>query len=91
MNRIIKIGPLAIGQLFVLSDYKALVKFGEQDGQLFVWLLEDLEGQSNLKTKNYLIVGTGRAFEPNFIHQETVITSAGMVWHLLQEYNPLVG
>lgn len=90
MNRIIKIGPLAIGQLFVLSDYKALVKFGEQDGQLFVWLLEDLEGQSNIKTKTCLIVGTGSAFEPNFIHQETTITRTGMVWHLLQEYNPLL-
>lgn len=89
MNRIIKLGPLEIGKLLKLENYKQLVHFDVQGWEVFVWVVEDLEN-TNTGSDTFLIVGTGMAYEPNFVHVQTA-TSEGYVWHLLRERNPLLG
>lgn len=84
MKRIIKLGPLSVHQPFFLTDCSKAIHFGEQDGGLYVWVIEDLEKPKE-EQHSYLIVATGATWEPNYIHEKTFITKQGLVWHLLRE------
>ena len=84
MKRIIKMGPLNVAQPFILSNCSNVIHFDEQNGELFAWVIQDLESSRD-STLSYLIVGTGQDWESSYVHEKSVVTKDGFVWHLLRE------
>lgn len=91
MKRIIKIGPIQINQPFTVDNFIEVADFGIQNGELFVWVEHSLEDDSPLysKAQEFLVVGTGQVYEPEWHHTKTTIDPHfGYIWHLLTFYVP---
>lgn len=72
-------------QGFSLPHNSGLIHFGEQDGQLFMWV------EVNTTEKEYsdcvfFVVGTGQEIDQDGVsqHCKTVQMSNGLVWHIYE-------
>lgn len=83
MRVIHKYGPYGAGQEFKIEGMYRVVHFGEQAGQLYVWVEKNLDVGIK-RDQVFLIVGTGWDYETIYEHKGTAIDSNLFVWHLLQ-------
>jgi len=85
MRVIHKFGPFTPNKEITVTCKKT-VHFGLQDGCIHIWAEVDKESHRN-KERTFIIIGTGWDYEYEFDHIQSLVDSAGYVWHLLQVRN----
>lgn len=70
-------------QEFHLPLGSAILKFGEQNGQVVMWV--DVRTENNTYVKHLQIIGTGHDIgEYPSLWLDTVQMSNGLVWHIYE-------
>lgn len=83
MRTISKFKASGIFKLSFNDHAPQVLHFGEQDGELFVWV--DHSNYAPQKyTFTFCIYPTGAKIDPESVHIQSVVCKDGTVWHLYQ-------
>lgn len=80
-----KYGPFQPNECFdkvLVPDGGVIRHFGEQGGELFVWI--DIVPDAPRDWREFIVIGTGLDIPPLSIYRGTCVHSSGFVWHLFE-------
>lgn len=79
---------LAEVQAVTMPEDAEILKVGEMNGDICVWVRFEVINQAQQGQRRFKIIGTGDVYDESGIYLDSIIARSGYVWHIFDMGKP---